>query len=268
MIRSVKKDDFLKLLHEELIRHGDTPETADRHIRMIAQTFTPEDEARIEHISDSKEISRLAQAIVAVKANTAKPISQSPSPEEDDDIRVYTKKRPASPVTAHASAVSDEDAFYADMIRDDEEEGFVPTATRRGMQTFWLIFACSLPLIILFVALYLSVFAVLLAALCSLIVLLVAGLIGGVAVGAVISFVCIGYGITQLITVASAAPGMYEIGLGLIVAGIVMLGGILVYNAAIRLIPLLIRLLGLLFRFCTDKLKDLFRRAKEACYTL
>lgn len=267
MIRSVKKDDFLKLLHEELIRHGDTPETADRHIRMIAQTFTPEDEARIEHISDPREISRLAQAIVTVKAKTAKPTPQAPDSEEDDDIRVYKKKQPAPPAV-HASAVSDEDAFYADMIRDDEEEGFVPTATRRGIQTFWLIFACSLPLIILFVALYLSVFAILFAALCSLIVLLVAGLIGGVAVGAVISFVCIGYGITQLITVTSAAPGMYEIGLGLIVAGIVMVGGILVYNAAIRLIPLLIRLLGTLFRFCTDKLKDLFRRAKEACYTL
>ena len=52
------------------------------------------------------------------------------------------------------------------------------------------------------------------------------------------------------------------------VAGIVMLGGILVYNMAIRLVPLLMRLLGSLFHFCTGKLRDLFRRAKEACYTL
>ena len=47
-----------------------------------------------------------------------------------------------------------------------------------------------------------------------------------------------------------------------------MLGGILVYNMAIRLVPLLMRLLGSLFHFCTGKLKNLFRRAKEACYTL
>ena len=69
-------------------------------------------------------------------------------------------------------------------------------------------------------------------------------------------------------TVSSSAPGLYEIGLGLTVGGIVMLGGILVYNCAIRLVPWLIRLLGDLFRFCTGKLKDLFRMAKEACYKL
>ena len=266
----MKKDDFLQLLHEELLRHGDTPETADRHIRMIAQTFTPEDESRIEHISDPQEISRLAQAIVMVKSKAVKAPTPSPASDEDEDedIQVYKKKMSPAHTPARASAVADEDAFYAEMIRDDEEDGFVPTATRRGKQTFWLIFVCCLPLLLLFVMLYLGAFALLFGALCSLIVLLVAGLIGGVAVGAVLSFVCIAYGITQLITVVSSAPGLYEIGLGLMVAGITMLGGILIYNAAIRLIPLLIRLLGSLFRFCTGKLKDLFRRAKEACYTL
>ena len=43
---------------------------------------------------------------------------------------------------------------------------------------------------------------------------------------------------------------------------------ILIYNLAIRVVPKLIRLLGTLFRFCTGKLKELFSRAKEACYKL
>lgn len=105
-------------------------------------------------------------------------------------------------------------------------------------------------------------------ALASLIVLLIAGLIGTSAIGAAVFFVCIVYGISQLITVASAAPGLYEIGLGITVGGIVMMLGILIYNFAIRVIPKLIRLLGTLFRFCTGKLKELFNRAKEACYKL
>jgi len=104
--------------------------------------------------------------------------------------------------------------------------------------------------------------------LCAVIVLLVAGLIGGAAVGAVVSLVGIVYGIMQLITAASSAPGLYEIGLGITVGGVVMAGGIIVYNIAIRLIPLLIRLLASLFGFCTGKLRTLFQMAKEACYRL
>ena len=276
----MKKDDFLQLLHDELIRHGATSDVADHHIRVIAQTFTPEDIARVEHIENPEEVSRLAQAIVMIKTKPAaekeKPASPETSPEvpsdtpedDDSDMKVYTGEPVVTPSPRQASAVADEDAFYEEMIRDDEEDGFVHAVTPRGKQTFWIIFACSLPLILIFLVLYFSLFAAMFTALCSLIILLVAGLIGGVAIGAAISFVCIAYGIAQLITVASAAPGLYEIGLGIMVAGIVMLGGILVYNMAIRLVPLLMRLLGSLFHFCTGKLKDLFRRAKEACYTL
>ena len=287
----MKKDDFLRLLHDELIRHGATAEVADHHVRVIAQTFTPEDIARVEHIENPDEVSRLAQAIVMIKAKPAEksapagepretvsaeavpspesPEVQSDIPQDDDsDMKVYTGEPVVAPSPRRTSAVADEDAFYEDMIRDDEEDGFVHAVTPRGKQTFWIIFACSLPLILVFLVLYFSLFAAMFTALCSLIILLVAGLIGGVAIGAAISFICIAYGITQLITVASAAPGLYEIGLGISVAGIVMLGGILVYNMAIRLVPLLMRLLGSLFHFCTGKLKNLFRRAKEACYTL
>jgi hypothetical protein len=284
----VKKVEFLTLLYNEMIRLGATPDVAEHHTRVINQTFTPEDIARVERITTTEEVTKLAQAIVSIKSKSVEAkkaedeeehadVTEEPNEEipiddtffaddtdEDSDMKVYAGGFPHLP----AAVDVDEDTLYEEMIRDDEEDGFITRVSPRGKQKFWIIFACSLPLILVFLLLYFGTFALLFAALASLIVLLIAGLIGTSAIGAAVSFVCIVYGISQLITVASAAPGVYEIGLGITVGGAVMLFGILIYNLAIRVVPKLIRLLGTLFRFCTGKLKVLFQRAKEACYKL
>ena len=284
----MKKVEFLTLLHNEMIRLGATPDVAEHHTRVINQTFTPEDIARVERITTPEEVTKLAQAIVSIKSKSVEAkkaedeeehadVTEEPNEEipiddtffaddtdEDSDMKVYAGGFPHLP----AAVDVDEDTLYEEMIRDDEEDGFITRVSPRGKQKFWIIFACSLPLILVFLLLYFGTFALLFIALASLIVLLIAGLIGTSAIGAAVSFVCIVYGISQLITVASAAPGVYEIGLGITVGGAVMLFGILIYNLAIRVVPKLIRLLGTLFRFCTGKLKVLFHRAKEACYKL
>lgn len=271
-----------------MIRLGATPDVAEHHTRVINQTFTPEDIARVERITTPEEVTKLAQAIVSIKSKSVEAkkaedaeehvdVTEDPDEEipiddtffaddtdEDSDMKVYAGGFPHLP----AAVDVDEDTLYEEMIRDDEEDGFITRVSPRGKQKFWIIFACSLPLILVFLLLYFGTFALLFTALASLIVLLIAGLIGTSAIGAAVSFVCIVYGISQLITVASAAPGVYEIGLGITVGGSVMLFGILIYNLAIRVVPKLIRLLGTLFRFCTGKLKVLFHRAKEACYKL
>ena len=284
----MKKVEFLTLLYNEMIRLGATADVAEHHTRVINQTFTPEDIARVERITTPEEVTKLAQAIVSIKSKSVEAkkaedaeehvdVTEDPDEEipiddtffaddtdEDSDMKVYAGGFPHLP----AAVDVDEDTLYEEMIRDDEEDGFITRVSPRGKQKFWIIFACSLPLILVFLLLYFGTFALLFTALASLIVLLIAGLIGTSAIGAAVSFVCIVYGISQLITVASAAPGVYEIGLGITVGGSVMLFGILIYNLAIRVVPKLIRLLGTLFRFCTGKLKVLFQRAKEACYKL
>ena len=271
-----------------MTRLGASPDVAEHHTRVINQTFTPEDIARVERITTPEEVTKLAQAIVSIKSKSVEAkkaedaeehvdVTEEPNEEipiddtffaddtdEDSDMKVYAGGFPHLP----AAVDVDEDTLYEEMIRDDEEDGFITRVSPRGKQKFWIIFACSLPLILVFLLLYFGTFALLFTALASLIVLLIAGLIGTSAIGAAVSFVCIVYGISQLITVASAAPGVYEIGLGITVGGAVMLFGILIYNLAIRVVPKLIRLLGTLFRFCTGKLKVLFHRAKEACYKL
>ena len=258
MIFSVQKEQFLQTLQDELTKRGIPPASAVQYVRSIAKTLTDKDSEEIEQISDPSDVAKLAQGIVMI--NKQRTAAQQAAHEDDNDVKVYhgggAPRREVTPPTS---------TDYDEYIHDDDPE---PQASARGKRTFWLIFLCALPLILALLAVYFSAFGILFAALCAVIVLLVAGLIGGAAVGAVVSMVGIIYGITQLITAVSAAPGLYEIGLGITVGGVVLAGGIIVYNVAIRLIPLLIRLLATLFGFCTGKLRTLFHMAKEACYRL
>jgi len=278
VIFGVQKEQFLSILRDELTARGIPAASAGQYVQHIAQTLSASDIAEIESIRDPADVARLAQGIVMIKQRSAaRPNTPAPQKSvpaapahpapvrrtsEDEDVKVYggtPAKREAVP-----SVVEDE-VDYSEYVHDDDPE---PSATEKGKRTFWLIFVCALPLTVLLLLAYFGLFGVGFAALIALIVLLIAGLIGGVAVGAVVSFVGIVYGITQLITASSQAPGLYEIGLGITVGGIVMAGGILVYNVAIRLIPLLMRLLASLFRLCTGKLRTLYHMAKEACYKL
>ncbi len=247
----VQKDEFFRILAEELIRRGVSEESAARSVRAIEHTLAPEDLADIERITDISEVAELAQSIVSVKRREAK---ESTPPASSDKERETPEEEENDVVQ------------YEAFVSDDDELGRAPTA--RGKRIFWIVFLCTLPITLVLFLAYAAVFGAIFAVLCGLIVLLVGGLIVGVTAGALLSLIGMVYGVTQLLTAASRAPGLYEIGLGLIIAGCVMFGGILVYNLAVRLIPLLIQWLGALFRYCTGKLKDLFHMAKEACYKL
>ena len=248
----VQKEEFFRTLCDELVRRGVSADAAARNVRAIQDTLTEEDLSDIERITDVSEVSALAQAIVNAKRRSAEEKAQKASAKKtaDEAIKDYE----------HEELVQ-----YEALVTDDEEER---PASPRGKRIFWIVFLCTLPITLVLFLLYVAVFAVAFAVLCALIILLVAGLSGGVAVGSSVSLIGIVYGVTQLLTEVSRAPGLYEIGLGVIIAGSVILGGILIYNVAIRLIPFLIRCLGSLFRYCIGKLKDVFHMAKEACYKL
>lgn len=271
VVDSVQKEQFFQTLHTELIRGGLPKASADRQIQNMIRSLTAEDIREIEQIENPEEISELAHGILMFRQRKKSPPGLSaqaqeiPMQADDSDLKIYKKEDFAR--SASTSASHDEPLDYDDYIRDDGPDD-TPTPTERGKRIFWLIFACTLPLSLALLILYLGVFAGAFLALCALIVLLVGAMIGGVAAGSAVSLIGIIYGITQLLTASSSAPGLYEIGLGVSVAGVVMIGGILLYNFAIRLIPLLIRYLGILFQFCTGQLKNLFHKAKEACYRL
>ncbi len=292
------KEEFLAVLRDELIKRGLSPELAQRHVRSISLTLSPEDIAEIESMKDPDEISLLAEGIMKVKNRSSQKsaaqtvpetnreadadISEELVPEEtvitddaaeeelydsDDDVKIATGHGPAGaqPPAAYEEAIVEDDE-YGHFV-EDEPEIEAPT-DGRGKTAFWIIFITTLPFTGILLLLYFGLFGVLFAGLGAIIALLVGGMIGGSAVGAAISLTAIIYGITQLITAASSAPGLYEIGLGLTVGGAALMIGILLYNCAIKLIPWLFRLICSLFTLWTGKLRALIKKAKEACYRL
>ncbi len=194
--------------------------------------------------------------------------------DEDEDIKVYTGGKAApDPQWFEPEVPKDAPSVPESFDAAETDEPTAPSSDKvqpssRGRAVFWSVFFCTLPITALLFAAYYVLFAVGFTALCALIVGLFAALIGGVAVGTTVSLVGIIYGIVQLFTESSIAPGLYELGLGLTIAGSVMLAGILIYNCAIRFIPWVIRKLGVFFRFSGKKLRQVFKKAKEACYKL
>lgn len=130
-------------------------------------------------------------------------------------------------------------------------------------RNFWVIFFCCIPILFFFGAILLTVFVALFFGLIALIIILVAALAIAVAAGSAISLIGIGYGILQLLS--NPAVGLYEAGMGIMVAGITMLVGVLIYNAAIRLIPWTMKRLRGLFKFVLKKLGVLAEYLKGVC---
>ncbi len=120
-------------------------------------------------------------------------------------------------------------------------------------RNFWIIFFCCIPLIFFAAAVVLSVFALLFCSLVGVIIMLIGAMALAVSLGTGVSLVGIFYGVVEVLG-GNLPAGLYEAGLGIISAGITMLVGVLMYNAAIRFIPWLMKLLKRLFKFLLKKI--------------
>ena len=110
------------------------------------------------------------------------------------------------------------------------------------------------------------IFAALFIGLAALVVAGCVVLAGVTAAGAVVSLVGIIFGITQLFSFVAA--GIYEIGLGIMVAGAVLFVAVLIYNISVRFFPWLIVQVGTLMGFVYGKLRELFLLIRRECYKL
>ena len=196
---------------------------------------------------------RPAQAQAQTPASPApapKPPKSRPSPQE-------------APVQSRRQTL--------DIPTDDDMDDYYSYApgrdvTTRGMLIFWIGLFLTLPLTIGLAAVLFGTFAALFVGLSALIVALIAVLIAVAACGAGVALVGIIFGVTQLFTFLAA--GIYEIGLGIMVAGAVLFVSILLYNIAIRFLPWLITNLGNLLGWICGKIKNLFFVVRRECYKL
>lgn len=131
---------------------------------------------------------------------------------------------------------------------------------------FWILFAVSAPITLPLALAALVLTAGVWAALGIIVAASVAALVAVCAGGTLLSVIGIIYGALQL--AESRAVGMYEIGLGILIGGISMFVGILIYNFAVRFMPLVFRWAAEFFRWAFKRIKGLFNYLRRECARL
>ncbi len=282
----MEKNAFLRELALILRQRNLTDDEIQARIEKISSFIDGlTSEERNALIGGTPNVAAIADRLFAREgAQTQKQTGQKdPAPQSDRrradaqfKIRSDYNKSPAPQKHAHPS----EDGSVAEVRRRDEEklkqlksEAQRPRARKAAALTlcqkyesernFWVIFFCCIPLLFVFGALLLSVFAAVFFGLIALIIILVAMLAVAVAAGSAVAIIGIGYGIITMLS--NAAIGLYELGMGIFVAGVTMLVGVLIYNIAIRLVPFTMRQLRVLFKFIIKKLGVLAEYLKGVC---
>ncbi len=159
----------------------------------------------------------------------------------------------------------DEIAAAPDDMPQNRLPDYIEEKPIPNSKLFWVLFGVTSPLWIALLAVGFAIFAAVWIALGALIGALIAVMITVIAVGSAAALVGIIYGIIEVAAPATLSVGVYNIGLGIISAGVAMLLGIVTYNLALRLMPWLIKLVGRFFRFTLKQLKKLFNHLRREC---
>lgn len=267
----------MKELESALVERGIPADIAHRHVTNIRRGFTAEDLSEIESIKSRDAVNNLADGIATTlkkkmnavgqnqnnKASNA-PVKKPPSKEVAPQAKRPVRPRPLDddnfddvPQKSRGSFNMNDD-YFTDSSNMYESS--------KGSTVFWVGLIVTLPILLALLLLIFGTFAALFVGLVGTILAGVLLLIGIVGAGSVLSLVGIIFGVTQLFSFAPA--GIYEIGLGIIIAGIVLFVSVLVYNLIIRFIPWLIKKVAKLLVFVCRKLKDLFNYIRRECYKL
>ena len=281
---------FMRELESALVERGIPGETAKKHVSNLRRTFTSDDLSEIEAIQSGSEIEQLADSISLILSKSVRSAAAQadniPSPQPQKPAAAVSRStqtaetpkapaqpravQPAKPVPQAQQTPAPKPKRQQIELPDDEDDyySYAPgrDVTTRGMLIFWIGLFLTLPLTIVLGAALFGTFAAVIVALSAMILGLIAVLIAVAACGAGVSLVGIVFGITQLFSFLSA--GIYEIGLGIMVAGAVLFVSILLYNIAIRFLPWLIGRLGNLLGWICGKIKTLFYVVRRECYKL
>ena len=126
-----------------------------------------------------------------------------------------------------------------------------------------MLFCVAIPFAALLAAAAALVFLGIIALLAAVAVGFIALLIVIVGAGCSVSLIGIIYGAYKIVT-GVVPVGLYEIGLGITIGSVASLIGILMYNAAIRLVPFLIKKITQLAGYAALKSRDGFIALKGA----
>ena len=290
-----EKQDFLEKLHAALterdISETDIQPYIERFDRFYDRMVNDPEHSRadlledVEQIADNiaeqvseryDDINRLAErtlTIDRVDASGNKPEAEASAPESAEPSGDGVQEGEVPDATIPISVLPEEAQSYEQLPMDEPPDKhakklpeYIDEEPSPNSTIFWVLFAVSLPVTIPLALAVIALFVFVWGGLAALILGSIAVLIAAVAGGTALSLVGIIYGVTKLF---SEVPiGLYEIGLGVLIGACVMFAGILLYNFAVRLLPLLIKLVARLFRYLYGRLRLLFGFLRRECAKL
>ena len=291
------KQDFLEKLHAALterdISENDIAPYLERFDRFYDRMVSDSENATpgllddIERIADNiadqvseryDEINRLAERTLTVDRvkdvssqihETNERIAQPQTPDSTVKAEEAVSSEGAGSLQAtdtESGADTDSPDEYYSEPRENRPPEYIDEEPSPSSTIFWVLCAVSLPITLPLALAGIAVFIGVWLGLLALIIGSIALLVCGAAVGTALALVGIIYGISQLFSVVPV--GLYELGLGIMVGSAAMFAGILLYNFAIRLLPLVMRLWGRLFRYVCGRLRVLFVFLRKECAKL
>ena len=176
---------------------------------------------------------------------------------EDDDISKYAPgENMFAGMPADPTAYEDEKNPARPEKAPKKQPGLPPipeiNETPEGKRKFITTAVCLSPFIAVAFALYFVLWGALIIAEGAIIAGLIVSLLAVAAIGTLASIAGIIYGVVKLST--QRGEGIFEIGLGVLVAGATLLSGVLIYNFALRLMPWVIKKTAFLCRLCTRRI--------------
>lgn len=205
------------------------------------------------------------------------PIEDIVDPAERPDIAFDETEAISNPEEESQTpyTISDADDFYVDeddivSVEEYSEDFEIKKVKRKkkrekikGTPLFWALTVLTLPISVPILALIAALFAAGYLAVTLLIVGFSAAMIACVAIGTALSLVGVIYGIIEAVKIP--VLGIFEVGIGISIGGVTILVALLLYNIAMRYLPILYKLITRFARYVIEKIADLFYNIKKEC---
>ena len=259
----MNRQEFIEALRQRLTAEGFPQEYVDTQCATLTEKLNGLSDETADQYTTPRNLDIIVRKLVSQDADQlAVSVSETPELPEDAETVPPAEIDPtplAPPVVAEPTG-SRADVQFVDEASLAPERRSSRTVTDTEYVTcdkprllmLALVAICA-PSIIFFLLASFGLFALVFMALAAAICLIVIAIVAITGVGSVISVVALLYGATQVLS-PPRDVGFHEIGVGLVAAGITMAASILLYNAAIRLIPYIYVKMGKLLKFFTRKL--------------
>ena len=258
----MNRQEFIDALRQKLTAEGFPNEYVDTQCSALREKLAGLSDETAAQYTTQRNLNIIVSKLVSQDSDQLVKPAKEPTPAPQADPIEATEIDLSTPTD---SVVFEKAPSHSDVQFVDEEslepERRAPrpvadseyvTCDRPRLLMLALAGICA-PTILLILLASFGLFAFSFAALAASICLIVVAIVAITGVGSVISVLALLYGATQVLS-GTKYVGFHEIGIGLIAAGVTMAASILLYNAAIRLIPYLYVKMGKLLKFFVRKL--------------